>query len=138
MLMFLYPTFNEGKYWQESVNIPRVIFFIYTMLQVDKYLKNLLTGRALIVLHVSINVFKQMYLLLFGDYKYYQGDKTEMDDMGGDKGMHRIGQIRYDVVYVGLTAQLHIFFIPTLKRSKWSASRLSRFIRGETTPGTHI
>jgi len=24
--MFLYPTFNEGKYWQESVNIPRVIF----------------------------------------------------------------------------------------------------------------
>jgi len=29
--MFLYSKFNEVNYWLESVNIPHVFFFSYTM-----------------------------------------------------------------------------------------------------------
>jgi len=50
----------------------------------------------------------------------------------------RLDTDKYDVVYVGMTVELHVFLIPTLESSKWSASRLSRFIPGETTCGTQL
>jgi len=52
-----------------------------------------LTRKAHIVLRISVNVFTQIYSLLFGGYKYKQGDKIEMDGLAVTKA--RMGEVRY-------------------------------------------